>query len=85
MSFAQKIEIVLIPILQENTVELFKNIIFGDKQASIVKVNTEAQANVFVQLILFCRMTPVMVKLFNISRLLSTFLPKRNVSFLRCR
>ena len=62
-----------------------REIIFGDKNASLEKSIPRHRISCLCDLFIFSRMTPVIVKLLDITRLLNTFLPKRNVSFLRYR
>ena len=58
---------------------------FGDKNACLLKSIPGHRISCLCDLFIFSRMTPVIVKLLDITRLLNTFLPKRNVSFLRYR
>ena len=73
------------PILPKNTVDFPRDIIFGDKNACLENSIPRHMVSCLCDLFIVRRMIPVIVKLLDITCLLNTFLPKRNVSFLRYR
>ena len=69
------------PILPENTVD-FPRYYFG-RQKCLENLIPKNRISCLCDLFIFNRMTPVIVKLLDITRLLNMILPKRNLSFLR--
>ena len=63
------------PILPENTVD-FPRYCFGDKKKSCLENSIPRHSSCLCDLFIFCRMIPVIAKLFDITYLFNTYFAK---------